>query len=490
MSASRRSLLIASALGVVTSVLVCVVWGGVAQLPVIHDEAAYLLQARIFASGHWTLPAPPLPEFFQQLYVFNTPVVASKYWPAHSLLMVPGVWGGAPGAMPILFWGVSGALVFFVAAGRIGRWPATVVWLLWATGPNALEYRASYFAQATTAACWMVALAGTDAWLRRGSKASAMLIALALGLGTGARPLTMLALLVPIVAVVATRRERDWRSLAAAGAVFVLILTVIPLWSYVTFGRLDITPYAIYTHRYFPFDKPGWHFDSSPPEAPLPVDMAKYSGDLGSYFAAHRLDRLPQILGERIVTIVAQTFPGWRILLVPVALLGLVTLRRFETLDAVIFSSAALLFLLYLNFAHPPQWTSYYLEAQFAMYLTVGFAVAQLRPRTVQLIAATALLLGSIDTNVAREHRHDWQRRADEPAAALDAARRPAVVFVRFGPDWNLAVSLVQNPVSLDAAPMWVVRDLGSDNRRLRDRAPDRVAYLYETSSLRLTPLD
>ena len=90
MRAVPQKWILAAALGVATGVLVAYVWGGFRQLPVIHDEAAYLLQAQIFATGHWTAPSPPLPEFFEQLYVFNTPVVASKYWPAHSLLMAPG----------------------------------------------------------------------------------------------------------------------------------------------------------------------------------------------------------------------------------------------------------------------------------------------------------------------------------------------------------------------------------------------------------------
>ncbi len=143
MNAVSRNWAVAAALGLVTGVLVAYVWGGFRQLPVIHDEAAYLLQARIFATGHWTAPGAPLPEFFEQLYVFNTPVVASKYWPAHSLLMVPGTWAGFPGAVPIALWCVSGALVFVMARRMLGVWPAAVVWLLWATGPNALEYRAS-----------------------------------------------------------------------------------------------------------------------------------------------------------------------------------------------------------------------------------------------------------------------------------------------------------------------------------------------------------
>ncbi len=491
--AVRRDWILAVVSGAVTAFLVAYVWGGVRQLPVIHDEAAYLLQAQVFAAGHWTVPSPPLPEFFEQLYVFNTPAVASKYWPAQSLLMAPGAWAGVPGAIPIALWGISGALVFIVAIRIVGVWPGAVVWLLWATGPNALEYRASYFAQSTTVCCWMVTLVCLDDWLRTRRCRAAIIGALALGVGACARPLTMLALVVPaaIVVAVTDRKAGQSRCLAGAALALAATLTLIPLWSWNTMGRLDTTPYSLYTERYFPFDRPGWRFDARPPQAPLPPDMAKYSRDLGGYFAAHRLDRLPSIALERLTQILGQSFPGWRLVLIPLALIGALTARKFNTPERVIFGSAGLLFLLYLNFAHPPLWISYYLEAQFALYLAVGLAVSRLPARVLGLVAIVVAILAVTDVAAARRHRLDWQQRADGPASVFRTipAKR-AIVFVRFGGNWNLAVSLVRNEVAPDATPVWVVRDLGLRNNALRRLAPDRAAYRYDTATGRLEPLD
>jgi len=493
MRAVQRHWVLAAASGALTAALVAYVWGGARQLPVIHDEAAYLLQARIFAAGHWSVPSPPLPEFFEQLYVFNTPAVASKYWPAHSLLMAPGAWAGLPGAVPVALWGVSGALVFVVAMRIVGVWPGVVVWLLWATGPNALEYRASYFAQSTTVCCWMVTLLCLDDWLRRRRCRAAIIGAIALGLGACARPLTMLALVVPTVIVVALKQRRagQTRCLPVATMALAATLAFIPLWSWNTVGRLDTTPYSLYADRYFPFDQPGWRFDARPPEAPLPPDMVKYSRDLGSYFAAHRLDRLPTITMERLTQLLGQSFPGWRLVLIPLGLIGVLTARRFQTPERVIFGSAALLFLLYLNFAHPPQWISYYIEAQFALYLAVGLAISRLSARLLAPLAMVVTVLAVTDVAAARRHRLDWQRRADGPASVFGTipAKR-AIVFVRFGGNWNLAVSLVRNEAALDAAPVWVVRDLGPRNEALRRLAPDRVAYRYDTAAGRLERLE
>ncbi len=73
-------------------------------------------------------------------------------------------------------------------------------------------------------------------------------------------------------------------------------------------------------------------------------------------------------------------------------------------------------------------------------------------------------------------------------SATIPAKR--AIVFVRFGGNWNLAVSLIRNEPAFSAAPLWVARDLGPGNEALRRIAPERSAYSYDTASGRLEPLD
>ena len=76
--------------GAATALFMAWLWGGLDQVAVIHDEAAYLLQAKLYASGHWTAPGPPLPEFFEQYHVLVTPRLTPKYFPGHALMLVPG----------------------------------------------------------------------------------------------------------------------------------------------------------------------------------------------------------------------------------------------------------------------------------------------------------------------------------------------------------------------------------------------------------------
>jgi hypothetical protein len=90
-------------------------WGSWNETAGVHDEMSYLFQAKLFASGRWTAPPPPIPEFFEQWHLFVVPRYASKYPPGHALLMVPGIWLGLPGLMPVVIGAVAGALVFSIA---------------------------------------------------------------------------------------------------------------------------------------------------------------------------------------------------------------------------------------------------------------------------------------------------------------------------------------------------------------------------------------
>src|SRR5437870_2853226 len=66
------------AAAIATMLVVWFVWGDARPLPIVHDEAAYALQADIFAHFHWTVPSPPTPEFFEQPHVLVVPAIASK----------------------------------------------------------------------------------------------------------------------------------------------------------------------------------------------------------------------------------------------------------------------------------------------------------------------------------------------------------------------------------------------------------------------------
>src|SRR5687768_15345286 len=127
-------------------------------VPQIQDEAAYLLQAGVFARGRWTEMPRPLPEFFAQMHVFTTPVLASKYPPGTSLFLTPFVWIGFPALGPMVLAGVTGALVFLLAK-RVGNAViAALAWVIWTTAPWALRWQATFLSQTVTVTLWLAVL--------------------------------------------------------------------------------------------------------------------------------------------------------------------------------------------------------------------------------------------------------------------------------------------------------------------------------------------
>src|SRR4051812_1584513 len=117
------------AIGVLTGAATLFVWGSLARTPVVHDESAYLLQAQIFSHFQFTAPAPPLPQFFEQLYVNLRPALFSKYPPGTSLLLAPGVLVGMPGLPVVVMNAFAGALVFLLARRYAGGVVALLTWL-------------------------------------------------------------------------------------------------------------------------------------------------------------------------------------------------------------------------------------------------------------------------------------------------------------------------------------------------------------------------
>src|SRR5215468_12138621 len=175
--------------GLGTVLTVCFVWRSLHEPGVVHDERAYLLQAAIFAHGHWTAAAPPLADFFEQMHVFIEPAVFAKYPPAHALTLVPGIWLGVPGLMPVVLAGVSGALVFWIARRLANVWTALLTWWLWTTAWVTLYWSASYFSEATSTAAWLAAVWATLRWQDAKHQMYLVGVAAALAWGIVARPL-------------------------------------------------------------------------------------------------------------------------------------------------------------------------------------------------------------------------------------------------------------------------------------------------------------
>ena len=493
--------------GIVTMLLVRIVWGSFHEPGIVHDERAYLLQAEIFASGRWTAPSPPIAAFFEQMHVFIEPAVFAKYPPAHALTLVPGIWLGLPGLMPALMTAIAGALVFWLARRLANEWTALLTWWLWTTAWATLMWSTSYFSETTSTAMWLIAAWATIRWLDSSKSANLLCVAAALGWGFETRPLTMAALALPLAFVILRRvmATRAWKPLAAPVVLGAAMLALGPLWNQQTLGDWRLDPYPRYSRVYFPFDKPGFGADLAPPLRPLVPEIAAVGESFRGLHAGYVLASLPSAFAERLIAILVWCADGWRLALGVLILAAALHATGVERAGIV---TIALLLLAYLTFAHPPGWMVYYVEVLPIFY----FLAARELGRVVHKFSglgsqasvrwpasaangslAVALLLLPLGVNdVLRVHAAIDLRNAFHRAADAAMARLPpkkAIVFVSYPTSHSPHFALARNEPDLASALRWVVYDRGPRNAELRALAPDRAAYRLEAASMRVERL-
>jgi hypothetical protein len=492
--------------GALTFAFVWIVWGSFSEPGVVHDERAYLLQASIFAQGQWTLPSPPLPAFFEQMHVFVEPAVFAKYPPGHALVLAFGAWLGLPGLMPVLLAALSGALIFWIARRLANQWVAFFTWWLWTTGWANLYWAASYFSESTSAAMWWLAVFGTIRWLDSGRAAYLTLAAAALAFGIETRPLTIAALALPLAWVI-VRNLKDVgaaRTLAVPAVAALAILALGPIWNQRTLGDWRLNPYSYYSQAYFPFDKPGFGVDATPPlRNPQPelAAVGEWSRQVHSDYVPAAL---PAAFVKRILSVLFWTIDGWRLWL---GVLILAAVRYGSRIERFGLASAGTLFLGYLSFAHPPMWIVYYVETLPILYFLAACQMGRLFhtlsgtrraetpawPAHVTAAAAvTALMLVPLGLSdiwrvrAAVDQRNAFHRSARSAIEANTPQR--SIVFVRYSADHNPHLALTGYGADLSSSGRWIALDRGDRNGELLSVAPGVPAFLLDTSTLRVEP--
>lgn len=478
-------------------------WAARHPLPRVQDEMAYVLQAEIFARWRWALPSPPLPVFWEQPHVLVEPVLASKYFPGHSLVLTLGALIGWLPLMPLVLGACSGVLLFVLARRVASGAVAILAWTTWLFMPIVLYFGPSYFSESTTTFCW---LAGWYALLQwRATRRTGWFVAVAVFTGWCAitRPLTAVAYAIPLAAVVlrdAVRGAR-WRQAAIAFAAGCVVIGILPLWSARTTGDWRVMPHTLYTRMYMPYDVPGFGFTSTPPSRHITPEVEQLNREYGSSHVRHTVTRLPVILGERAEYLSVGLWGSSVGILMVFALLGLLTLNATTALPVITSVSLVLTYLLY---AHPASWTLYYFESSpaFAYVTAAGMAWAASligRPRgaandatfnwrsprwTRAVVTGSMVLIlpGLVMLKTFRgQHIVDrrFLSRFAEQVGAVPATR--AILFVRQSPEHSGHVTYVRNVADLANERIWVVYDRGdAENARLLALAPGRTAYFYD----------
>lgn len=495
--------------GALSSGAMAFAWASLRHVPFVHDEAAYLLQAHLFAAGRWADPAPPVPVFFEQPHVLVTPRFAAKYPPGHALLLTPGIWVHLPGLVPVLLLGVTGGLLFAltreVLPKEIGPWAAAVAWIGWVGMVGDAGYeRPSYMSEMTTGALWMLGWWALLRWRDRGRLRYLLLLAVVVAWGAITRPLTMLAYGLPVgvVVLILAWRRRAWRQLVIPGVAGLAVLALIPVWSWRTTGDWRETPLTLYTRQYLPWDVLGFGFRTDPPTRAVPPEETCFIDQFGLPRRNYTPEALPAVLAARATALAQTSFTDWRVAAAPFAAVALFFMPP-EVAFAV--GTCILLLLAYLAYDHDPAYTLYYMETQttvaavaalgltgaafafgrrFARFRsrddasTVGRSVVAWCALVLCVLAVWPTLTTLRGIRWGREIGDLPHRMFQDTVAALPDRRN--IVFVQFRPGEACKQNLIENTPPLETARTWVVYDRGREDQRLMQAAPDRIAYRFD----------
>jgi len=508
---SRRRVVLA--IGVISALTFAYEWGTLRKLPLVHDEAAYLLQARLFAAGKWS-DSTPIPEFFEQPHVLVTPRYAAKYPPGNSLVLAPGIWLDRPGLMPVIILGISGALIFALGRRVVNAWVGVIAWMVWiGFVPLSVAFRPSYFAEVLTETLWLVAWWALLQWREDRGVGHLLLVAACIGWMAITRPLTAVAFAIPVgvVVVMLTWRRGAWAQLAMAFGVGVAILAILPLWSARTTGDWRVTPLMLYTDQYMPYDVPGFGLRERPALREPSPEIACFADMYGNAHRWHVPSAIPAsfFASSRAAIDAFFTYRTRGLLL-----FALVGVLASPVELGLMLATCTLLLLAYTTYAHSAGWTVYYLETQPVCALLaaagVWVVVAAIGRRWGRvpsddetrtpgphlagwcfLVLAVLWMWPTLDgVNRIRRGKsygdlphYEFRQAVD----SLPGTRK--IVFVRYAPGEGCQQNLIENDPPLATAQTWIVNDRGADDVRLLRAAPDRVPYLFDAKQRTMQPL-
>jgi hypothetical protein len=251
---------------------------------------------------------------------------------------------------------------------------------------------------------------------------------------------------------------------------------LIPFWNWKTTGDWRTTPYALYAKRYFPYERPGFGLDPTPPERRLPAGLTPFDAEFRSIHRRFTAATLPSALLRRSADAAGQVWGG-RLFLALFFALGLAALSAES---ALALACAFGILVVYLVYALSPGAAPYYAEGYpaFALVTALGLraAMSWLGTRAVPRIAAfllpafvLALLApAGLQAVVTRARKQLDSNAYAQFRAQVDAlGGRGAVVFVPCTAVRPASCEWVRNVPDLSREAVWVARDLGEHDAAL-----------------------
>lgn len=196
------------------------------QHPHVPDEVAYLMQARFFAAGVFTMPAPAVPEAFD-VYLMK---VDGDVWypvtpPGWAFLLAAGAFVGAPYVVNPILAALNILLSYWLVARLYSVSTARLTVILLATSPWFIFLAMSYMTHMAALTCLLVAAVGVVKARETENWTWGLVSGIAIGFISVIRPLEAVAVagLVGLWTLGLGGKRLSVRSIAAVGFATLLV---------------------------------------------------------------------------------------------------------------------------------------------------------------------------------------------------------------------------------------------------------------------------
>ncbi|MFH1484707.1 MAG: glycosyltransferase family 39 protein [Chloroflexota bacterium] len=249
--------IIIAALGTATAAVACTVL--LSRMPHVQDSVTYLFQAKTLALGRLSVPAPPLPEFFQhEFLVVQDGKWFGKYPPGYPAILALGVLLKTPWLVSPIMGGLSLFLIYLIGRNiystRIGLL-ASVLGLL---SPFFIFMSASFMAHPTSMFFICLFVLSLVLMVQTGGKRWALVAGFAIAFVATTRQLTALSVSFPFALYFLMLVVRDFRGYGNRLGIF-LLGAALPLASLLLYNwSLTGDPFVDTYRLYWDFDKIGF----------------------------------------------------------------------------------------------------------------------------------------------------------------------------------------------------------------------------------------
>ena len=451
--------------------------------PHITDEAAYVVHARILASGALSVPAPPVPEAFTfYLLHVDGDRLYSVMPPGWPMLLAVGTRMRVPWLVNPLLGGINILLTFALLRQLYDRRTARLVVAMLAVSPWFVFMAMNFMNHTATLTCALAAALGV---LRatRGRALWTLAAGTLAGVTSIIRPLDGLILAAFLggwtLWLVVRRQLRlpaiAWLSIGTVGGAALVLPynaaltgtpTSMPVNSYMAnyFGR-GSNAYGFGPDRGF-----GWAVDPNPGHS---VEDAVINMNLNAFSTNVELF-------------------GWStgsLLLVALALF----LRRMDARDYAMVPACALVIAAYFPYyyAGGPDFGARYwylliipctvLAARGLMFIEATFASPWLRGRAMlaAAILASFAVVNYFPWRSLDKHRHSWGMRPDVRSMSTQLHFGRSLILIRGAVHPDYASAAVYNPLDYAAnAPIYAWDRNADVRRRVLEAYSDRMVWI------------